>query len=49
MTRREHKTQLLKEALKYPVGSPDRAYRLRAAFTYLQAIMGVPAKDWKFG
>lgn len=49
MTRLEHRRQLLKEARMFPIGSPDGLYRLRAAFTYGQALRGVPAKDWKYG
>lgn len=49
MTRLDHRRLLLKEARLFPVGSEDRAWRLRAAFTYGQALRGVPAKDWKYG
>lgn len=47
MTRREIRGRLLQEARKLPIRSDDRDWRLRAAFTYGQALRGVPAKDWK--
>lgn len=31
----------------FNVGSPDWAYRTRAAWTYLQMAMGVPANEWR--
>lgn len=45
----ELRRNALIEARSKPLGSAERTYLLRAAFTYGQALRGVPAKDWKFG
>lgn len=38
--------RLFREALRFPRGSLDRSYRLRAAWKLTQMARGIPVNEW---
>lgn len=46
MTMKDHFRALLRERKHYSKGSPDHAWRTRAARKLLASIRGVPAIEW---
>ena len=41
-----HAARLFVEAMRFPRGSLDRSYRLRAAWKLTQMARGIPVNKW---